>query len=313
MPTPDDQAGDPSSHARLTAWHAGALVVGSMIGTGVFTTSGLLMGTIGSRAVVLLVWALGGVLALMGAAVYAELGAMMPRVGGEYVYLSRAFSPALGFLSGWIALLVGFAAPIAAGAAAFAQYAEAAWPGIPGSACRRRADRSGDRAARARRGVGRPRATGDHRDQRHSDAGVGPCRGLGGAGARGPARRIRAGRRQGGYRGGAGLDLVGRRGRAGAGLVQLLRLERRRVRRGRGAPTAVGPCLPRALCIGCALVTALYVAINAVFLAALSPAALAGKMEIAHLAAQNPCSVHGGARAVGAGRDRPPARSARWP
>jgi len=71
------------------------------------------------------------VLALCGAAVYAELGAMMPRAGGEYVYLSRAFHPAVGFLSGWIGLLVGFAAPAAAGALAFARYAHAVLPAVP--------------------------------------------------------------------------------------------------------------------------------------------------------------------------------------
>ena len=55
---------------------------------------------------------LGGVLALCGASAYAELGAMMPRVGGEYVYLREAFHPAIGFLAGWVSLLVGFSAPI---------------------------------------------------------------------------------------------------------------------------------------------------------------------------------------------------------
>ena len=70
-----------------------------MVGTGVFTTSGFLLQQLGARWAVLLVWALAGLLALAGAAVYGELGAMMPRVGGEYVYLSR-LHPALGFLGG---------------------------------------------------------------------------------------------------------------------------------------------------------------------------------------------------------------------
>src|SRR5450432_2241226 len=110
--------------------HALALVVSSMVGTGVFTTAGFMLGGLGSPRPVLGVWALTGVLALAGAAVYAELGAMMPRAGGEYVYLSRAFHPALGFLSGWIALVVGFAAPAAAGALAFGHYLEALAPGV---------------------------------------------------------------------------------------------------------------------------------------------------------------------------------------
>ena len=65
----------------LSPWQAGALVVGSMVGTGVFTTSGFLLEQVGARWAVLVVWALAGGLALAGAAVYGELGAMMPRVG----------------------------------------------------------------------------------------------------------------------------------------------------------------------------------------------------------------------------------------
>ncbi|GMV42539.1 MAG: amino acid permease [Myxococcales bacterium] len=110
---------------------ATALVVASMIGTGIFTTSGYLSGLLGSPLAVLAVWVVGGLLALCGAAVYAELGAMMPRAGGEYVYLSRAFGPATGFLSGWISLVVGFAAPIAASAYAFGAYVHAVAPAVP--------------------------------------------------------------------------------------------------------------------------------------------------------------------------------------
>jgi APA family basic amino acid/polyamine antiporter len=111
--------------------HGAALVVASMIGTGVFTTTGLLLGSLGSPLVVLAVWAVAGLLALCGAAVYAELGAMMPRAGGEYVYLSRAFHPAVGFLSGWIGLLVGFTAPAAAAALAFGRYVHTVAPALP--------------------------------------------------------------------------------------------------------------------------------------------------------------------------------------
>ena len=77
----------------LTLRHALALVVSSMVGTGVFTTAGFMLGDLGSPRLVLALWALAGLLALAGAAVYAELGAMMPRAGGEYVYLSRAIHP----------------------------------------------------------------------------------------------------------------------------------------------------------------------------------------------------------------------------
>ena len=105
---------EPDSQRRLSGWQACALVVASMVGTGVFTSSGLLLELVGSPGRVLVIWAAGGVVALAGAAVYAELGVRLPRVGGEYVYLSRAFHPMAGFLSGWVALVVGFAAPMAA-------------------------------------------------------------------------------------------------------------------------------------------------------------------------------------------------------
>jgi APA family basic amino acid/polyamine antiporter len=115
----------------LTLPHARALVVSSMIGTGVFTTAGLMLESLRSPMAVLAAWLVGGLLALAGAAVYAELGAMMPRAGGEYVYLSRAFHPALGFVSGFVALLVGFSAPAAAGALAFGRYLHAVAPAVP--------------------------------------------------------------------------------------------------------------------------------------------------------------------------------------
>jgi amino acid transporter len=85
-----------AERGRLSTAGAVALVVGSMLGTGVFTTTGFVLSELGSPAVVLLCWVVGGLLALSGAAVYAELGAMLPRVGGEYVYLSRAFHPSRG-------------------------------------------------------------------------------------------------------------------------------------------------------------------------------------------------------------------------
>src|SRR5262245_46553465 len=111
--------------------HAAALVVASMVGTGVFTITGELLVSLPSPMLVLAAWATSGLLALSGAAVYAELGTMMPRVGGEYVYLSRAFGPATGFMSGWVALIVGFAAPTAVGALGFASYVHAIAPALP--------------------------------------------------------------------------------------------------------------------------------------------------------------------------------------
>src|SRR5262245_31925847 len=122
------------AHRPLGAVHAAALVVGSMVGTGIFTITGVLLTSLPSPAVVLAAWAISGLLALCGAAIYAELGTMMPRVGGEYVYVSRAFGPAAGFMSGWVALIVGFAAPTGVGALGFASYVHAVVPALPQTA-----------------------------------------------------------------------------------------------------------------------------------------------------------------------------------
>jgi len=98
------------------------LVIANMIGTGIFTTSGFVMESVGDPVGMLLCWFVGGILALSGALCYGELGAMFPRAGGEYVFLRESFGKLMGFLSGWISLIVGFSAPIAAAAIAFASY-----------------------------------------------------------------------------------------------------------------------------------------------------------------------------------------------
>ncbi|HJL19695.1 MAG TPA: amino acid permease [Sandaracinaceae bacterium LLY-WYZ-13_1] len=107
------------------------LVVASMIGTGVFTTSGLLLEDLRSAPAVLLAWAVGGLLALTGALSYAELVAAMPSNGGEYHLLGAVFHPALGFASGVVSFVVGFSAPIAASALAFGSYAHGIWSALP--------------------------------------------------------------------------------------------------------------------------------------------------------------------------------------
>lgn len=107
---------------QLGPWVAAAIVVANMIGTGVFTSAGFQAASLHDPGTMLLAWVVGGVLALCGAATYAELGAMMPSAGGEYVYLREAYHPAVGFMSGWVSLTAGFSAPIAAAALAFARY-----------------------------------------------------------------------------------------------------------------------------------------------------------------------------------------------
>jgi APA family basic amino acid/polyamine antiporter len=98
------------------------LIVANMIGTGVFTSLGFQVMGIQSVSALLLLWILGGVMALCGALTYAELAVAMPRSGGEYRYLSQLYHPALGFLSGWISATLGFAGPVAISAMAFGEY-----------------------------------------------------------------------------------------------------------------------------------------------------------------------------------------------
>jgi APA family basic amino acid/polyamine antiporter len=113
------------SERRLGLSSATALVVANMVGTGVFTTSGLLIADLGSAWLVLLAWVLGGLVALLGALCYGALARHIPESGGEYVFLSRTLHPALGYLAGWVSLLVGFAVPLGALAFAFGQYMSA--------------------------------------------------------------------------------------------------------------------------------------------------------------------------------------------
>ncbi len=108
---------------------ATALVVATMIGTGVFTTSGFLLADLKSPWTVLAVWAVGGILAGLGALNYGALARRLPESGGEYLFLSRTLHPAAGYVAGWISLLVGFAAPLAASALAFGEYARDWLPG----------------------------------------------------------------------------------------------------------------------------------------------------------------------------------------
>ncbi|MDP4711785.1 MAG: amino acid permease [Saprospiraceae bacterium] len=112
--------------SKIGAWSAGALVVANMIGTGVFSSLGFqLIDTQNSWSIVLL-WAIGGVIALAGALSYAESGAFFRRSGGEYHFLSQLYHPLIGYLSGWVSLTVGFAAPVALAAMALGAYVQAA-------------------------------------------------------------------------------------------------------------------------------------------------------------------------------------------
>ncbi|MBM3421245.1 MAG: amino acid permease, partial [Bacteroidetes bacterium] len=115
---------------KLGMFPATNIVVANMIGAGVFTTAGLLMEGLGNPLLMLLLWFIGGIIALCGAMSYGELGIAMPGAGGEYLFLSRIYNPLAGFLSGWVSFIVGFSAPIAASAMGFSEYILKAFPSL---------------------------------------------------------------------------------------------------------------------------------------------------------------------------------------
>ena len=98
------------------------IVIANIIGTGIFTSLGFQLPEIHSGFVLLLLWVVGGIVALCGALCYGELSAALPRSGGEYHFISAIYHPALGFMAGFVSATVGFAAPIALAAMAFGKY-----------------------------------------------------------------------------------------------------------------------------------------------------------------------------------------------
>src|SRR4029078_7317105 len=106
------------------------IVVGSMIGSGIFITSAESSRLVGSPGWLLVAWALAGVLTITGALSCAELAAMMPRAGGQYAFLREAYGPSIGFLFGWALFLVVQTGTIAAVAVAFANFMGVLIPGI---------------------------------------------------------------------------------------------------------------------------------------------------------------------------------------
>mgnify|MGYP003617771637 FL=1 len=112
----------PKSKHKITTLTGIAIVVANMIGTGAFTSLGFQLKDLNNPSVVLTLWVLGGILALSGAFSYAEVGTVISKSGGEYAFLSKIYNPLIGYLSGWISLTVGFAAPIALAAIAFSEY-----------------------------------------------------------------------------------------------------------------------------------------------------------------------------------------------
>jgi APA family basic amino acid/polyamine antiporter len=118
------------SQKKISAVTATNLVVANMVGTGVFTSLGFQVAGITSDFALIALWVIGGIAALCGALSYAELATALPRSGGEYHYLSRIYHPSVGFLSGWISVVVGFPAPIALAGIAFGGYFKVFAPGV---------------------------------------------------------------------------------------------------------------------------------------------------------------------------------------
>ncbi len=114
---------------RISLLTATCIVIANMVGTGIFTSLGFQVGDLPSGFVIVALWIVGGVCAMCGALCYAELGAALPRSGGEYNFLREIYHPSLGFLAGWVSGTVGFSAPVAIAAMPFGTYLSEIIPG----------------------------------------------------------------------------------------------------------------------------------------------------------------------------------------
>jgi APA family basic amino acid/polyamine antiporter len=122
MPSTITPATRPGLLRQIGFFSATALVISNMVGTGIFATTGFMAGDLGSARLILACWGVGALFALAGAVSYSELGINFPSSGGEYVYLTHAYGPEWGFMTGWVSFFAGFSAPIAAAALAFSDY-----------------------------------------------------------------------------------------------------------------------------------------------------------------------------------------------
>ena len=119
----NDSSAAHATAATLSTWDTVSVIVGIVIGAGIYETPPLVFGSVSSPGLALAAWAAGGLLCLNGAFTYAELGSAYPRSGGDYVYLTRAFGPGLGFLFGWAQISVILTGSIGMMAYVFANYA----------------------------------------------------------------------------------------------------------------------------------------------------------------------------------------------
>ncbi len=122
----------PELRRALGFWAAFSIVIGTVIGSGIFRVPAEMVRAVGSPERVFVVWIFGGILSLFGALTYAELSAMLPAAGGEYAYLNAAYGPFFGFVYGWTQTWVAKSASIAAMATLFATYLAVFFPGLKG-------------------------------------------------------------------------------------------------------------------------------------------------------------------------------------
>src|SRR5947209_5619906 len=116
------QASKPGLLRQLGLFSATALVISNMVGTVIFGSTGFMAADLGSATIILACWGVGALFAFAGALSYSELGINFPSSGGEYVYLTHAYGPEWGFMTGWVSFFAGFSAPIAAAALVFSDY-----------------------------------------------------------------------------------------------------------------------------------------------------------------------------------------------
>ncbi len=126
-----DSAAHRGPHGTVSGVTATAIVIADMVGVGVFTSLGFQVNDLKSGFALMLLWLVGGAVAICGAVCYAELATMLPRSSGEYNFLRQIYHPAFGFVAGWLSATVGFAAPIALAAMAFGGYFHSVMPGAP--------------------------------------------------------------------------------------------------------------------------------------------------------------------------------------
>src|SRR5215510_10445294 len=130
MPKLQLPATKPGLLRQIGFYSATALVISNMIGSNIFSSTGFMAGQLGDAKIILACWFVGALFAFAGALSYSELGINFPSSGGEYVYLTRAFGPEWGFMTGWVSFFAGFSAPIAAAALAFSGYLSHFFPAL---------------------------------------------------------------------------------------------------------------------------------------------------------------------------------------